>query len=68
MRTWTGTGIWRTRHEPDVHKLLAFSLQKGASDLHLSAGMPPLIRLHGEMTRLDVPAIPEDEMLLMIRS
>jgi len=49
-----------------VHKLLAFSLQKGASDLHLSAGMPPLIRLHGEMTRLDVPAIPEDEMLRMV--
>jgi twitching motility protein PilT len=50
-----------------VHKLLAFSQQRGASDLHLSADMPPLIRLHGEMTRLDVPPIPADELKAMVQ-
>jgi len=49
-----------------VHKLLAFSLQKGASDLHLSAGLPPLIRLHGEMTRLDVPVVEADGVKQML--
>jgi twitching motility protein PilT len=49
-----------------VHKLLAFSLQKGASDLHLSAGLPPLMRLNGEMARLDVPAIAADELKAML--
>jgi twitching motility protein PilT len=45
-----------------VKKLLAFSLQNGASDLHLSAGISPLIRLHGEMVRLDVPALSTEDL------
>jgi twitching motility protein PilT len=49
-----------------VKKLLAFSLQRGASDLHLSAGLSPLIRLHGEMTRLDVPVLSGDELSTML--
>jgi twitching motility protein PilT len=49
-----------------VKKLLAFSLQQGASDLHLSAGLSPLIRLHGEMTRLDVPVLSQDELTTML--
>ena len=49
-----------------VPKLLAFSLQKGASDLHLSAGVPPMMRLHGEMTRLDVPAMEADQLQAML--
>jgi len=48
-----------------VKKLLAFALQRGASDLHLSSGLSPLIRLHGEMTRLDVPVISAEAMITM---
>jgi twitching motility protein PilT len=50
----------------DVVKLLTFSLKRGASDLHLSAGMPPLVRLHGEMTRLDVPPLSAEELGSML--
>lgn len=52
----------------DVHKLLAFSLKKGASDLHLSAGMPPMVRLHGDMTKLDVPAFGDEQLLSMLHA
>ena len=49
-----------------VKKLLAFALQRGASDLHLSSGLSPLIRLHGEMTRLDVPVVSAEEITTML--
>ncbi|MEA3404307.1 MAG: type IV pilus twitching motility protein PilT [Pseudomonadota bacterium] len=45
----------------DITQLLEFSAQQGASDLHLSAGLPPLIRLDGDIKRLDTPSLePED--------
>ena len=33
----------------DITELLAFSAKQGASDLHLSAGLPPMIRVDGDM-------------------
>ena len=36
----------------DITELLAFSVQHKASDLHLSAGVPPLIRVDGDVRRL----------------
>lgn len=39
----------------DITELLAFSVQNNASDLHLSSGMPPLIRVDGKMRKIDVP-------------
>ncbi|QHJ12939.1 Twitching mobility protein [Paraglaciecola mesophila] len=41
----------------DITELLAFSVKNNASDLHLSAGLPPIIRVDGEMRRLNVPAL-----------
>ena len=41
----------------DITELLAFSHKQGASDLHLSAGLPPMIRVDGEMTRINMPAM-----------
>lgn len=41
----------------DITELLAFSVKNKASDLHLSAGQPPVIRVDGDMRRLDVPAL-----------
>ena len=38
----------------DITELLAFSVKNNASDLHLSAGLPPIIRVDGEMRRLNV--------------
>ncbi|WP_026377449.1 type IV pilus twitching motility protein PilT [Aestuariibacter salexigens] len=41
----------------DITELLAFSVKNNASDLHLSAGLPPIIRVDGEMRRLNVPEL-----------
>src|SRR4051794_39924623 len=40
---------------PDVPvpELLTLVLNQGASDLHLTVGSPPVIRLHGDLIRLD---------------
>jgi twitching motility protein PilT len=41
----------------DIAELLAFSVKNNASDLHLSAGLPPMIRVDGDMRRINVPAL-----------
>ncbi len=41
----------------DISDLLAFSVKNKASDLHLSAGLPPMIRVHGDMRKINVPAM-----------
>lgn len=40
----------------DITELLAFSVQNDASDLHLSTGSPPLIRVDGDVRKLNIPA------------
>lgn len=41
----------------DISDLLAFSVKNKASDLHLSAGLPPMIRVHGDIRKINVPAM-----------
>ncbi len=41
----------------DIAELLAFSVKNAASDLHLSAGLPPMIRVDGDVRRINVPAL-----------
>jgi twitching motility protein PilT len=41
----------------DIAELLTFSVKNGASDLHLSAGMPPMIRVDGDMRKINVPPL-----------
>ncbi len=41
----------------DITELLAFSVKNGASDLHLSADLPPMIRVDGDVRRINVPAL-----------
>jgi twitching motility protein PilT len=41
----------------DIGELLAFGVKNGCSDLHLSAGLPPMIRVDGDIRRINVPAI-----------
>jgi twitching motility protein PilT len=38
----------------DIAQLLAFSVKNGASDLHLSAGLPPMIRVDGDVRRINI--------------
>lgn len=42
--------------------LLAFSVKHKASDLHLSAGLPPLVRVDGDITRINLPAMSHDDV------
>ena len=46
----------------EISELLAFSVKNGASDLHISAGMPPLIRVDGDIRRINVPALEHKEV------
>jgi twitching motility protein PilT len=39
----------------DITELLAFSAKEGASDLHISAGLPPIIRIDGDVRRTNLP-------------
>ncbi|MET0323001.1 MAG: type IV pilus twitching motility protein PilT [Duganella sp.] len=50
----------------DISELLAFSVKNKASDLHLSAGLPPMLRVHGDVRRLNVDALEHKDVHRMI--
>ena len=50
----------------DITELLAFSAKQNASDLHLSSGLPPMIRVDGDIRRLNVPAMDNKEVRALI--
>ena len=50
----------------DIAELLAFSQKNKASDLHISAGMPPMIRVDGDMKRINLPTLDDETVLKMI--
>ncbi len=50
----------------DITELLTFTKQQGASDLHLSAGLPPIIRLHGSLRRLKMNPLSREELRKML--
>ncbi len=50
----------------DITELLAFSAKNGASDLHLSAGLPPMIRVDGDVRRINLPAMEHKEVHRLI--
>ena len=50
----------------DITELLAFSVKNKASDLHLSAGLPPMIRVHGDIRRINLPAMEHKEVHALV--
>ena len=50
----------------DITQLLAFSVKNKASDLHLSAGLPPMIRVHGDVRRINVEPLEHKQIHAMI--
>jgi twitching motility protein PilT len=50
----------------DITELLAFSAKQGASDLHLSAGLPPMIRVDGDVRRINLPALDHKQVHALI--
>jgi twitching motility protein PilT len=45
----------------DIPQLLTFALHESASDLHISAGEPPMVRVHGDMKKIDMPALTTEQ-------
>ena len=50
----------------DISELLAFVVKNKASDLHLSAGLPPMIRVHGDVRRINLPAMDHKDVHGMV--
>ena len=50
----------------DITQLLAFSVKNNASDLHLSAGQSPIIRVDGDMRRVNLPVLEHKEVHSMV--
>jgi twitching motility protein PilT len=50
----------------DISELLAFVVKNRASDLHLSAGLPPMIRVHGDVRRFNLPPMEHKEVHSMM--
>ena len=50
----------------DIAQLLTFSVKNNASDLHLSSGVPPMIRVDGDVKRINMPALTHKEVHAMV--
>jgi twitching motility protein PilT len=50
----------------DIAQLLAFGVKNGASDLHLSAGLPPMIRVDGDVRRINVDPMDHKQVHAMV--
>jgi len=50
----------------DITELLAFVVKNKASDLHLSSGLPPMIRVHGDIRRINLPPMEHKDVHAMI--
>jgi twitching motility protein PilT len=46
----------------DIAQLLSFGVKNGASDMHLSAGVPPMIRVDGDVRRINLPSMEHKEV------
>ena len=70
---WAAPGAARVRIDTavqgtrmDIAELLAFSVKNKASDLHLSAGLPPMIRVDGDVRRINVPALDHKQVHALV--
>jgi twitching motility protein PilT len=50
----------------DITELLAFSVKNKASDLHLSAGMPPMLRINGDIRRINLPTLADADVKALV--
>jgi twitching motility protein PilT len=50
----------------DIAQLLTFGVKQGASDLHLSAGVEPMIRVDGDVKRINLPALDHKQVHDMV--
>jgi twitching motility protein PilT len=50
----------------DIAELLAFTVKNKSSDLHLSAGLPPMIRVDGDLRKINVPALEHKDVIKIV--
>ncbi|KTD66419.1 type IV pilus twitching motility protein PilT [Legionella shakespearei] len=50
----------------DIAELLAFSVKNKSSDLHISAGLPPMIRVDGDLRKINLPALDHKDVIKII--
>lgn len=50
----------------DITQLLAFGVEQGASDCHLSSGEPPMLRIQGDLKKLDHPVLTKEDVHSMV--
>lgn len=50
----------------DIAELLAFSVKNKSSDLHISAGLPPMIRVDGDLRKINLPALDHNDVIKII--
>src|SRR6476646_10492956 len=50
----------------DIAQLLAFAVKNNASDLHLSSGVPPIIRVDGDVKRINMPPLKHKEVHALV--
>lgn len=50
----------------EIDKLFKYMIDQGGSDLHLSAGAPPIVRVHGEMTQLEHPPLSPEAVQILV--
>src|ERR671919_2464244 len=67
MQTPTRMAAERSQDEIQINELLEIVLERGASDLHITAGAHPVVRVHGSLVRLDqYPRMMPDQLRRMI--
>jgi twitching motility protein PilT len=52
----------------DIAELLAFAVKNKASDLHLSSGLPPMVRVDGDLRRLNLPPLDNQQLTELLYS
>lgn len=50
----------------DIAELLAFSVKNKSSDLHISAGLPPMIRVDGDLRKINLPALEHKDVIKIV--
>lgn len=50
----------------ELTELLSFALKNHASDVHLSAGVPPIVRIDGELRRINAPELPHEDIIKIV--
>jgi twitching motility protein PilT len=50
----------------DITELLGFSVKNNSSDLHLSAGLPPMIRVDGDLRKINIPALDHKDVIKIV--